>query len=230
METPPEASTSISIRRILDHSASVRLRRTSLRLSGRPSALPSRGRAGACRQAGSDLTVCRPERGAVRPQSDPRRRRHSSARCQTGPAAGRQGLEDLAQSQATLRRLPPAAAVPSPAARERKILLSIGLGMTPPPVVMIVLRRPIQIGRRLSTDRPAGREIRLSRPPRSAPGNFPRYVRPARTGSPRTRRPRRRAPAPSGSWTRSGSVRPGHARRCRSPCRSRRPAGSAADR
>ena len=38
-------------------------------------------------QTGTDLTVCRPERGAIRPQSDPRRRHHSSARCQTGPAA-----------------------------------------------------------------------------------------------------------------------------------------------
>ena len=75
---------------------SARHRRTSLRRSGRSSALPSTGRAGACRQTGSDLTVCRPERGAVRPQSDPRRRHHSSARCQTGPAAGRQGLEALA--------------------------------------------------------------------------------------------------------------------------------------
>jgi hypothetical protein len=53
---------------------------------------------GACRQAGSDLTVCRPERGAVRPQSDPRRRRHSSARCQTGPAAGREALETVAHA------------------------------------------------------------------------------------------------------------------------------------
>jgi hypothetical protein len=104
-------------------SASARLRRTSLRLYGTSAALPSRGRAGACRQARSDLTVCRPERGAVRPQSDPRRRHHSSARCQTGPAAARQGLEALAHSQATLRRLPPAAAAPARAARERKILL-----------------------------------------------------------------------------------------------------------
>jgi len=31
-----------------------------------------------------------------------------------GPAAGRHGLEALAQPQATLRRLPPAAAVPCP--------------------------------------------------------------------------------------------------------------------
>jgi hypothetical protein len=82
--------------------------------------LPSRGRAGACRQAGSDLSVCSPERGAVRPQSDPRRRRHSSARCQTGPAAGRQGLEALAHSQATLRRLPPAAAVPCPSRPQKE--------------------------------------------------------------------------------------------------------------
>jgi hypothetical protein len=70
-------------------------------------------------QAGSDLAVCRLERGAVRPPSDPRRRHHSSARYQTGPAAGRQGLEALAHPQATLRRLPPAAAVPCPS-RPRK--------------------------------------------------------------------------------------------------------------
>jgi Cu(I)/Ag(I) efflux system membrane protein CusA/SilA len=36
--------------------------------------LPSRGRVGTCPPSGSDLTTCRPERGAVRPQSDPLRR------------------------------------------------------------------------------------------------------------------------------------------------------------
>jgi hypothetical protein len=107
-------------------SASVRLRRTSLRPSGRPSALPSRGRAGACRQAGSDHRL--PSRKGSRPpaerpspqtpllsqMSDRSRRRAPGAR-------GPRPLSSLPQEAPTCRCGP----LPQPPAK-RKTLLVIG--------------------------------------------------------------------------------------------------------